>query len=335
MVIDVVHEHEGFINKFEGDAALAIWGAPVETQDLWTCSLRAARTLRRRLVEEVPDLRASIGVSTGRAVAGNVGTPERYEYTVIGDPVNEAARLTAAAKRTDRLVLANCALVAGADPAEAAALGGARPDHRAGTQRGDPRGRAARLRPPGGEVLRPSPDGGRPPRRRTVAPPATTVVDATARRNPMDRSRTTLAALTAAATLGTTAVVLLGTAPAQAGGDYRVARTGSCSGSAVWKLKAKADDGRIEVEYEVDSNRAGQVWDDRLRRDGHLVWSGSRTTRGTSGSFTVERRIGNSAGDDVIVGRATRGDQVCRGRVVFARDRPRDPPVRHPARGLP
>ena len=120
VVIDVVHAEEGFINKFEGDAALAVWGAPVETDDLATRSLRAARTMQRRLAAEVPDLRASIGVSTGHAVAGNVGTPERYEYTVIGDPVNEAARLTTAAKQTDRLVLVNCALVAQADEEEAA-----------------------------------------------------------------------------------------------------------------------------------------------------------------------------------------------------------------------
>ena len=119
MVIDVVHEHEGFINKFEGDAALAVWGAPVETADLHTCSLKAARTMQDRLGREVPDLRASIGVSVGHAVAGNVGTPERYEYTVIGDAVNEAARLTTAAKQTEALVLVNCALVAGADPSEA------------------------------------------------------------------------------------------------------------------------------------------------------------------------------------------------------------------------
>jgi adenylate cyclase len=111
VVIDVVHEHGGFINKFEGDAALAVWGAPVTLSDVHTCSLQAARVMSRRLREEVRDIRASIGVSCGRAVAGNVGTHERYEYTVIGDPVNEAARLTTAAKDTDRLVLVNQALV--------------------------------------------------------------------------------------------------------------------------------------------------------------------------------------------------------------------------------
>jgi hypothetical protein len=136
----------------------------------------------------------------------------------------------------------------------------------------------------------------------------------------MTRShRTPLAALAVTATLGVTGLAVLGTAPAQAGDDYRVIRTGSCSGAGVWKLKAKADDGRIEVEFEVDTNRNGQVWDVRLRRDGSLVWSGTRTTQPPSGSFTVERRISNSAGDDVIVGRATRGSNVCRGQVTFAR----------------
>ena len=133
-------------------------------------------------------------------------------------------------------------------------------------------------------------------------------------------TRSTLAALGTAATLGVAGLTVLATAPAQAGGDdYRVIRTGSCSGSATWKLKAKADDGRIEVEFEVDSNRNGQVWQVGLRRDGTLFFCGQRTTVAPSGSFDVERRISNSAGDDVIVGRATHGSQVCRGQVTFAR----------------
>jgi adenylate cyclase len=111
VVIDVVHEHDGWINKFEGDAALAIWGAPMEIEDMHTRALAAARTLGRRLEEEVPDIKAGIGVSAGTAVAGNVGTHERYEYTVIGDPVNEAARLTNHAKQVDGRVVANQDLV--------------------------------------------------------------------------------------------------------------------------------------------------------------------------------------------------------------------------------
>ena len=136
----------------------------------------------------------------------------------------------------------------------------------------------------------------------------------------MTRSRTTLVTLAAAATLAGGGLAVLGSVPAQAkGSDYRVVKTGSCSSYGTWKLKAKADDGRIEVELEIDTNRDGQTFDTTLRRDGALVWSGSRTTRAPSGSFSVERRISNSAGDDVIVGRAVRGSNVCRGQVTFAR----------------
>ena len=120
VVIDVVHEHDGWINKFEGDAALAVWGAPADLDDKYTAVLRAARTMGKRLTDEVPEIKAGIGVSCGTAVAGNVGTAERYEYTVIGDPVNEAARLTGLAKKVPRRVVASHGLVSVADEDEAA-----------------------------------------------------------------------------------------------------------------------------------------------------------------------------------------------------------------------
>ncbi len=122
----------------------------------------------------------------------------------------------------------------------------------------------------------------------------------------------------AVATLTATSLGAVDLAQAK-GSDYRVIRTGSCSGSADWKLKAKQDDGRIEVEFEIDSNVNGQTWAVRLKRDGNRFFAGSRTTHAPSGSFSVERRISNSAGDDVIVGRATHAGQVCSGRVVFRR----------------
>lgn len=111
VVIDVVHADGGWINKFEGDAALAVWGAPTEVAELEACVLRAARRLGERLRTAVPELSAGIGVSVGEAVAGNVGAAERYEYTVIGDPVNEAARLTEVAKSVPGLVAANAVLL--------------------------------------------------------------------------------------------------------------------------------------------------------------------------------------------------------------------------------
>lgn len=119
VVIEVVHDYDGWINKFEGDAALAVWGAPVDTGDKHTSALTAARVMGRRLEREAPQIRAGIGVSCGKAVAGNVGTAERYEYTVIGDPVNEAARLTGHAKTVPARVVASHALACAADPDEA------------------------------------------------------------------------------------------------------------------------------------------------------------------------------------------------------------------------
>lgn len=120
VVVDVVDEHGGFVNKFEGDAALAIFGAPIPRDDIAGPALAAARHLAERLASEVPDLRAGIGVSGGRAVAGNVGAEKRFEYTVIGDPVNEAARLSELAKQEDCGVLASADLVEQAGDEEAA-----------------------------------------------------------------------------------------------------------------------------------------------------------------------------------------------------------------------
>ncbi|MGI8845118.1 MAG: adenylate/guanylate cyclase domain-containing protein, partial [Thermoleophilaceae bacterium] len=107
VVVEVVEEHGGWINKFEGDAALAIFGAPIALDDPADRALAAARALAVRLGDEVGGLSAGIGVSSGTVLAGNVGAEERFEYTVIGDPVNEAARLTELAKEDDAHVLAS------------------------------------------------------------------------------------------------------------------------------------------------------------------------------------------------------------------------------------
>ena len=99
----------GWVNKFEGDGALCVFGPPGDGSDHAARALRAARRLRLEL--EGLDVETGIGVSTGTVVAGNVGAEERYEYTVIGDPVNEAARLTEEAKRHPAGVLASAASV--------------------------------------------------------------------------------------------------------------------------------------------------------------------------------------------------------------------------------
>jgi hypothetical protein len=97
-----------------------------------------------------------------------------------------------------------------------------------------------------------------------------------------------------------------------------VIRTGSCSNGADWKLKAKNEDGLIEVEFEVDQNVNGRRWTVTITRDGARVFRGVRTTRPPSGSFSVNRRVANPAGSDriVAVGRTASG-ATCRGALTF------------------
>ena len=109
VVIEVVESEGGLVNKFEGDAALCVFGAPVGSPDPAGDALRAARRLAERITRELAELDFGIGVSAGPAVAGNVGAEQRFEYTVIGDPVNEAARLAEIAKHRPERVLASSA----------------------------------------------------------------------------------------------------------------------------------------------------------------------------------------------------------------------------------
>ncbi len=111
VVVEVVTTHGGLVNKFEGDAALCIFGAPLTAEDPAGSALAAARELQERLVTELPHVPAGIGVSAGVVVAGNVGAADRFEYTVIGDPVNEASRLTELAKdRAGRVAASEAAV---------------------------------------------------------------------------------------------------------------------------------------------------------------------------------------------------------------------------------
>ena len=106
-------------------------------------------------------------------------------------------------------------------------------------------------------------------------------------------------------------------ASASGGGGDAIRTSGACSnGPGVWKLKGKADDGLIEVEFEVDTNRVGQVWHVRITDNGTVIADRNFTTKAPSGSFTVHRRPANQAGvTDTIRAFATRGDRICRGQV--------------------
>ncbi len=118
-VVDTVTQEGGWVNKFQGDGALCVFGVPGFQPDHEQRALRAARKLQACLVDlaqDHPGLDAGIGASTGTVVAGNVGHEERFEFTVIGRAVNEAARLSDLAKRRPSRVLAAASTVrAGAD----------------------------------------------------------------------------------------------------------------------------------------------------------------------------------------------------------------------------
>ncbi len=98
----------------------------------------------------------------------------------------------------------------------------------------------------------------------------------------------------------------------RAGGAKSKRVTGSCTGGATAKLKAKPDDGRLETEFEVDQNRNGVTWTVTIRRNGVRAVSTKATTKAPSGSFSVERRLANGRGADRISARATSpSGQVC------------------------
>lgn len=120
--------------------------------------------------------------------------------------------------------------------------------------------------------------------------------------------RIVIVALLAVATLGAVAGPV-------AAKDGDVIRRGQCTSTSTWKLKLSPEDGRIEVEFQVDQNRNDRLWYVTIRDNGVLAWKGSRYTRAPSGAFTVRRLITNRAGSDRIVARAVnaRTGEVCRG----------------------
>jgi adenylate cyclase len=117
IVVSAVDDHRGLINKFQGDAALAIFGAPLASDDAASAALATARGLRDQL-RRLPMVDFGIGVSAGRVFAGNIGAENRYEYTVVGDAVNEAARLADFAKTLDQRIVCSASAIERADAAE-------------------------------------------------------------------------------------------------------------------------------------------------------------------------------------------------------------------------
>jgi adenylate cyclase len=102
---EIIFDHGGTLDKFLGDGVMAVFGAPVSKGNDAENSVRAAQAIQRLVAElnrdaaarEWPEIRVGVGVNTGIVTAGNIGSPKRIDYTVIGDTVNTASRLMASA----------------------------------------------------------------------------------------------------------------------------------------------------------------------------------------------------------------------------------------------
>lgn len=119
IMVRIINKYNGMVNKFVGDAIMAIWGAPKPTGDDSYNALMACIEMRLALQElndrrvargEIP-IMIGMGLHKGNTIAGNIGSSERMEYTVIGDAVNMAARIEASTKAfgTDLLISQNLA----------------------------------------------------------------------------------------------------------------------------------------------------------------------------------------------------------------------------------
>jgi len=106
---EIILDEEGTIDKYEGDAIIAFWNAPLETPGHPARAVSAALRCQKRLAELRPlfqkrcghEMHMRIGINTGQAVVGNLGSSNRFDYSMLGDAVNLAARLEGANKQFD------------------------------------------------------------------------------------------------------------------------------------------------------------------------------------------------------------------------------------------
>ena len=114
-------------------------------------------------------------------------------------------------------------------------------------------------------------------------------------------------------------VAFASTAAAHDGGGGRgITKAGTCSAASHSKLKVKADDGRLETEFEVDQNRVGKRWRVTILKNGSTVFRGIRTTQAPSGSFEVRRLLAGGAGSRIVAtARSLSGGETCRAAISF------------------
>lgn len=112
---EIVFKNNGTLDKYEGDAVMAFWGAPVELDNNAFHACNAALEMQERLItirekwkkEGKPDVHVRIGLNTGEMVVGNMGGTGRFDYTVIGDSVNLGSRLEGANKQYGTYIMAS------------------------------------------------------------------------------------------------------------------------------------------------------------------------------------------------------------------------------------
>jgi len=105
-IVPIVHDHHGHVDKFVGDGALFVFGAPRRHRDHADLAVRAAVAIEAAVGEEFGgELQVGIGINSGTVIAGNVGGGGRFEFSVIGDTVNVAARIEAATRATGDMIL--------------------------------------------------------------------------------------------------------------------------------------------------------------------------------------------------------------------------------------
>jgi hypothetical protein len=106
------------------------------------------------------------------------------------------------------------------------------------------------------------------------------------------------------AAAGLLAAGIFGSAPhafAGSGNDRDVIKEGPCSGASDWKLKLSPENGRLEVEFEVDQNVIGDTWKVQMKDNGTVFFRGRAVTKGPSGSFEVRKLITDQPGTDNVV----------------------------------